>query len=369
MTNKLQVVQWLNDHSLEELAADYGIMVKLQVNEPLVQFNYSQIYSDLSIPMCRECRGLILELGTLDVVSRGFDKFFNYSEPLGMQVPFNWNKFRTFNKIDGSLVHLYYYNGWKASTRGTIDASSNLTQFFTGIKSAATYSTVVFDLLFNEYNLSLSDLDRELTYVFELVSPFNRVIVNYEKTQLFFIGCRNNKTGEELDISTRIEVDMPTPEEYYLSDKESVIEFVESFPPDAMEGVILVDSNFNRLKVKSTAYLDTARTFSGLCSMKNRVEAVRAGKLDDSYGLIPEHIAKSLDAVKENIASLCTKVSNTYHMLNKIDSRKEFAECALEYSYSSWLFQLRDGKSIEEIVASSSIDLLLTLLEHIAEKD
>ena len=88
-------------------------------------------------------------------------------------------------------MKLYYYNNkWNWSTSGMIDAndapaSDNMT-FYDLVKSANNYTDIDFD-----------SLDKDNTYMFELVSPLKRIVVQYNQTLLYHIGTRNNKTGKE----------------------------------------------------------------------------------------------------------------------------------------------------------------------------
>jgi len=62
-------------------------------------------------------RGLILEEGTGRVVARPFDKFFNWGQ---VETPKDQKIVNVLEKMDGSLGILYYHNGWKVSTRGSM---------------------------------------------------------------------------------------------------------------------------------------------------------------------------------------------------------------------------------------------------------
>ena len=71
--------------------------------------NYNQIASPMAEVICQECRALLLEMGTWDVVSRSFFKFFNYGQPEAH--PVDWATARVQEKLDGSLICLYFHRG------------------------------------------------------------------------------------------------------------------------------------------------------------------------------------------------------------------------------------------------------------------
>ena len=61
-----------------ELISEKPYCIKVTEKEGLVCFKYSQIDSDFNEPLVRECRGIILEKDTWNVVAYAFNKFFNF---------------------------------------------------------------------------------------------------------------------------------------------------------------------------------------------------------------------------------------------------------------------------------------------------
>ena len=87
----------------------------------LVMFKYNQLDSDLGNPIVQECRGLILDADTFEVVSFPFTKFFNYGEANAVDV--DWRTSYVTEKIDGSIVKVVNLDGnFLISTNGVIDA-------------------------------------------------------------------------------------------------------------------------------------------------------------------------------------------------------------------------------------------------------
>ena len=117
----MDVVDYLKMHSLEKLKNEFGIIVKEYPD--LYVLNYDQIESPKTHPIVQECRGLILDKN-YNIVSRSFDRFFNYGEN-NTGENCNFSKCKIFEKLDGSLINVYYYNeNWNVSTRGTAYAES-----------------------------------------------------------------------------------------------------------------------------------------------------------------------------------------------------------------------------------------------------
>ena len=114
----------------------------------------------------RQCRGLIVD-DDENVVARPFTKFFNvgehesdreYAPPLPVE------PFRVYEKVDGSLGILFYFdNYWRCASKGSF------------ISEQARWMT---DLIEKRY-ADLSGLDADLTYCTEIIYPENRIVVNY----------------------------------------------------------------------------------------------------------------------------------------------------------------------------------------------
>jgi tRNA splicing ligase len=117
----LKTQEYLKKNSLEKLIKDYALEATYSpVGESLVILNYSQIDSPKHSPITKECRGLVLNTQTYEVVAKGFSRFFNYGESREEINNFNWKNFSTQNKEDGSLIIFYWYEDlWFVNTRAS----------------------------------------------------------------------------------------------------------------------------------------------------------------------------------------------------------------------------------------------------------
>ena len=91
--------------------------------------------------------------------------------------------------------------------------------------------------------------------MFELVSPYNRVVIPYEETKLYFLGMRERDTGEEwnpeeLDESFYFQI----PKRYPLHSLKDVQNAANALSWDE-EGYVVCDADFNRVKIKSPSYV------------------------------------------------------------------------------------------------------------------
>src|SRR5690606_23780909 len=129
------------------------------------------------------------------VVARPFDKFFNIGEEHAAQI--DWDSAAVLEKLDGSLMILYYYAGdWRVASSGTPDASGN------------PHNSMLFasfaDLFWHTFHIEKYDVPptslRDWTFMFELMTPHNRVVVPHKDFRLTPIGARNSVTGREFPV-------------------------------------------------------------------------------------------------------------------------------------------------------------------------
>ena len=216
-------------------------------------FKYNQLSSDFSNPIVREARGIIFREDNWKCVRRAFDKFFNYGEPNAADV--DWSTAKVQTKIDGSLVSAWFDDEkWHYSTNGTID----IYKAPTGDIKLPTFGEVLEEAFRNNgiseeiFEQSASKL---VCYTFELVSPQTRVVIPYEKPDLYFIGYRTMMTEREMNPKESIVSEFfKTPKEYDFHSAQDVIDAAKDLPWDE-EGYVVVDSKFRRVKIKSPAYV------------------------------------------------------------------------------------------------------------------
>ena len=260
MNTKSVICSWIKENpdwetKLEELR------INTNREGDLAIFNYG-IAADFANPVVQEARGIIIDVSTLDVVCWPFRKFGNYNESYADEI--DWSSARVQEKVDGSIIKLYYYNGeWTWATNKMINAkdtriSTSNKSFYDVIVSADYYSLINYD-----------DLNKDYTYIFELVSPETRVVIEYPFTRLFHIGTRNKVTGEELVE----DIGIIKPAEYPLTNFEECLDAVSKLNRDGSmdhEGFVVVDANWHRIKIKTSEYFAIHHTINNHVLTKKR---------------------------------------------------------------------------------------------------
>ena len=347
----------LNGGSLAELYSRFHIGVRRHgAYDNLVQLKYSQIESPMAEEVVQCCRGIILdEDNDWAVVAWPFNKFFNHGEALAAVI--DWNTARVQEKLDGSLLLMYRYdNGWHVATTGVPDASG-----------AVGCSGMTFAQLFWEawekqqfrYPIGLDDC---FTFMFELTSPLNRVVVQQHTTLLSFVGMRSIWTGKEL--ATWYRYSYNPVQEFKLTTIADVLATFEKMDALAQEGYVIVDGAFHRVKVKHPGYVALHHLKSSF-SMRKVIEVVQRGKAAEVLVHFPEWRGP-FEQVQAAYDGLAVHLEQEYDRLKPLasTSRKDFALATKSSPYPATLFQLLDGKypsaraSLGEVHVDKMLDLL-----------
>ena len=298
----------------------------------LVIFKYSQIDSDFKLSLVRECRGLILDARSFDVVCYPFQKFGNYGESYCPQI--DWSSSYCTEKIDGSLIKVVRLgNDLLVSTNGTIDAYKAplqeqigcIAKSFGDLFDQALVKQCVADCMANGLCLDVADpiayakrwlmsqLDENVTYMFELTSPFNKVVVSWHDVNLHFIGVRDNISGhEQLFSSHKLAKLFDVPKVYQLHSLQECINAAAQLGPDA-EGYVVLDKHFNRIKVKSVLYCSLHHMKNnGIFSYERAVEVVQTNELGEVLTYFPE-FAEHLNGVKGKMDALAAQLEHAWN--------------------------------------------------------
>lgn len=329
----MRIKRFLIDHSLDDLYKTYGIVSFRNKEYPnLVGFKYS-IKSNWQNKICHECRGIILdESNNWNIVCYPYKKFFNYNE--GYAAKINWKNSKIFEKLDGSMICLWYYNGWHVSTTGSADAG--------GFAS----DNITFADLFKrawEQNKYKYPNDYRSTYLFELMTPFNQIVVKSSKFRLVLHGARDNDTLKELDaeyIANRYGYEYP--QTFHFSDLDSILSsnLFQNMNGDTQEGFVVVDNKFNRVKIKCADYILKHKIVSYYPSVKDILSAITGGIDDDLVSLYPE-LTEDVNSYKQKLISLVEKIEQDFSRFKDIEDQKTFALSVKDLPYGCALFSMR----------------------------
>lgn len=284
-------------------------------------------------PIIRKCRGIGIDYNG-NVVNLPFDRFFNYHEEERDDVDIE--NAEVIEKLDGSMIAVWWDGKeWEVTTRGSFYPNENSHNF-----------KETFIRLFDEFD----ELVRGYTYIFELISKDNRIVTKYDSERVVLIGVREIKTGDEvnqdgLDQIAGI-INAERPRRFKASSIEECRELFNELKDDE-EGLVVIDKDFKRFKLKQQSYLKMAK----IISLKNQdVLDYVLGRveLDADFTDMPELKEKTI-RVKAIYDEVKQYAELMYSNLEHIEEQKDFAEAAKNYQISGVLFKLRKGMKFDDM--------------------
>jgi len=370
--SKIQAALRDGSQTLLTLSQDLALKVKRhpQYNN-LVMLKYDQLLTPMENPLAQEARGIILdEANNWEVVARPFDKFFNSGESLAARI--DWDTARVQEKLDGSLMIVYWYDGqWHVASSGTPDAGGQVGS--PGRDSIQQTFRDLFWQVWTEKGYKLSDLRPNLTFMFELCTKLNRIVVPHEENRLVLLGCRSTTAGTELNIHDPLWAELFAPFELVKTFKLRYLdELVLSFDDQDglhQEGYVVVDANYNRVKVKHPRYV-LFHQMLGSLTRKKLLDVVRTGEVSELLAYFPEwhKEAQDLDAT---YTAFVEDAIRTYEEIRHIPVQKDFAAAAVLSRHKSALFAVRAGKapSFWSFYRTCRLEAIADLLNIRAEVD
>ena len=316
-------------------------------------YNYTQKtqYEGLWNEDTMNCRGLILD-SEGNIIAKPFKKFFNIGEysqqnDLGKIPNYTW--FDIWDKMDGSLGILYRMpdGEYRIATRGSFESDQ------------AIKATEMFHNLCKEPELYFAN---NWTYLFEIIYPENRIVVDYKRREeLVLLAIKNNVCDEEmkyeelLQFSSRYGIPIT---QYYgrVAYNRHAFLKIEGDIPEGNEGFVLRFDNGLRVKVKSDEYKRLHKILTQT-SNKSVWEILRShGDIHEILDRVPDEFYQwtkntvyalnmNYDSIEDNCRTIVNKC--------KLKDRKEVAQyfCNKENKmYKGILFLMYDNKDYEDVI-------------------
>ena len=320
------------------------------VKEGYTVINYNMMMADtFDCNIRRECRGIIFDTVTGDIIRRPFHKFFNVNEREETQdnVVDLSQSHAILEKLDGSMIAPFVVND----------------QLIWGTKMGATeVAEPVEDFVLLNENYSQFArfiIRRGYTPIFEWCSRKQRIVLDYKEDQLILTAIRDLTTGRymSLDLVTN------TADLYFIptvrafepqSDMKSFIEYVRLL--EDREGFVVRFDDGHMLKLKCDWYVQIHKAKEKILQDRNIVELILDGKLDDVKAHLPQEDRDQLTAFEGEFG---WSISDTVYMLaNDLDwireqniDRKTFAlEHAEKYDQymRALIFKNFEERSVEK---------------------
>ena len=223
----------------------------------LLNYTDRATYKRVWNPATLACRGLILDPQDR-VLARPFPKFFGVFEPIAPPAPVGVYM-QVTDKLDGSLGIAYHHpdGDIRLCTRGWLSSQQAIeaTRIW-----RERYSLVTFDM--------------NVTPLFEIIYPENRIVVDYgDIRDLFLLAVIDHATGADLPLDT-FDWPGPTVGTYQFDTFTALTDHVMQQEDDTREGYVVRfgdeggDTPNLRLKFKFPGYVVAHRIATGLNSMR-----------------------------------------------------------------------------------------------------
>ena len=309
---------------------------------PLTIWNYSQTtqYEGKWDDITKMCRGLVTNNNGA-IVAKPFPKFFNMEE--NKHTP--TEEFEVFEKMDGSLGIVFKYNGEVIyATRGSFSSDQS--------KWMANYG--------KKYNFQ-DILVEGFTYLFEIIYPENRIVVNYGgEEKLVLLGIINTETGEEVPHNDLFEgFDVVKKYDGILNYSE-----LKSKVEQNAEGFVVRFSNGDRMKIKGEEYIRLHKIMTNLSTTSVWEVLSSDGNMEDLLKDVPDEFYKKIKMYESELkygfyrySEYCGKLHDyfRYGKYNDKDpepTKKEFAEFIKDKhpNIKAIMFTMWDGKDYSKII-------------------
>ena len=339
----LLVQKYLENHTFGDLAKEHGVYASFSKSGHKFSLNYDQIEAKESDPLAQECRGLVLACqdgtslssqfltlpgvkpshdhlspGQTRILAYPMKRFFNYGQGCAAQIDWSDAKLAVLEKLDGTLCIVYYdpfTDKWCVATRSVPEADLLMDN---GLYTFRTlFEKALVDTTGYEFDVFTRSLEKSYTYCFELTTPYNRIVVDYKTCGVTLLAVRGLVTLSEVDFKHPV-VDLlptclPLVQGHTYSTVDELVNWVSSLNPMEHEGVVVRDSNFNRIKVKNAAYVAYNKLNDRLgSSERNLMEFILLEKDDDVAGFLPEEIVNNMAKLKAGLLAAIQKHDEAY---------------------------------------------------------
>lgn len=324
--------------ALQQHILDRNVVVKKHLTADLYILNYTPKaqYERLWDKWTLACRGLILD-GQGTVVARPFGKFFNLDEyGLEWTPPVTTDRaesFVAYEKLDGSLGILYWLDGESfIATRGAFASEQ------------ALWAT---QLLRTRYAHVIPRLDPSQTYLFEIIYPENRIVVDYgDREDLVLLAVVDTATGAETD--TLPDVGFPLVRRF---DGLTDLAQIRAMQVENKEGFVLKFRSGLRVKVKFAEYVRLHRILTQV-STRNIWEYLATNQpFDAILEKVPDEF---YDWVKATVTSLNDQYTaietDCRAKFQTLETRKETAAYFQTQPHPAVLFNMLDGKDYSKTI-------------------
>lgn len=324
------------DKDLAERYVTYGLLTKqehpqggLFIYNYTAQAQFSKAWDTITLM----CRGLITDKDG-NILYRPFGKFFNFGER-GKDLTADTTPVSITEKLDGSLGILYQQpdGTFAIATRGSFKSEQ------------ALKGTEMLQAYIEKYGIERW-YNEQYTYLFEIIYPQNRIVVDYgQQERLVLLAVIDKATLQELDIDN---VDYQY--KARVLPASTPIEDLALIDPTNKEGFVVRYNTGLRLKFKFDEYVRLHRIVTRV-QPKDIWELLRNEQpLDEWLDGVPDEFYDWVYSVKNMLTkqfdAIVSNAAVALEACQKLNTRKEAAELLQQVTpvTRAAVFAMLDGK-------------------------
>lgn len=257
--------------------------------------------------LAKVCRGKVITLDTKEIVSYPFDKFFNINEVEETKIENvktllnGANYVFATDKKDGSTIIVSKYNNKPLiTTNGSFD------------NEQIDFAKMLFKTKYKDF---LNNLENDTTYIFEIIYPANRIVIDYgDEEALYLLAVRDLKTQKLIYINEIHKIahqyNFGIPEVYDFKDIDTLVSLAHSMKQANKEGWVLRIGKNNKeymLKIKLDEYFEMHSTF-GTVKLGFVYKKYLSNELDDFLSICTDEQKKKVYAKLDDINFVREKI-------------------------------------------------------------
>jgi len=291
----------------------------------------------------RISRGLILDPYGY-VISKPFEKFFNLNEMPESSIEKILKKGKPVitEKLDGSLGIMYFHKGdMGIATRGSFEGEQ------------AVWATN-----WAKNNINLHEIKHSYTYLFEIIYPENRIVVDYgDRAELVLLAMISKVDGtEENYIEKHAEQIGVKYVKFYDFTLSEAIKLLPGLKGTEQEGFVAKFKDGSRVKLKADEYFLLHKTLNALSSvsiwecLKNNIEIGNLGI--NRYPELESWVKEVEGELRYQYFSVEITAKRIFNEIKDMETRKEQALYLKEHAPDllGIVFNMIDHKSWNKLI-------------------
>lgn len=381
----LLVKAYLKNRSFQNLEDEHGVGAHPSARGDKFSLNYHQFLIKKGDLLGEQCRGLIIRptqfnvktfgdawksmiVGEIDVLAWPMDRFYNHGDEAAATIDWSDPELHVYEKLDGTCMIVYWdalHGRWHAGTRSVPEADLPICKDHMEIGDM-TFSELFFKVLRTTREAiegkplkrepsdfdDIVHLNKELTYVFELTTPYNRVVVKYNEPRVTLLAARHTASGQEVPIESLHLQHVNLPKTWELRSAQALETFVNSADPATLEGAVVCvtkGDSFARLKVKNKAWVLSSKAKDLVTvSRRSAILAIIKGEIDDVLPLVEQDVRDELVRMTQALIDYFKSIDRNFADFKEQagTSRKTFA--ILVTSSGDWTpayFNMWEGRA------------------------